>query len=154
MVIGMAAVLFSGSLFAADPFVGTWKLNLAQSKPAPVPPGMTVKEQTFVIQAIGERYAIAVNSTMENGSIMTSQYSVPVQGGPITYSDVARSAGTSVAMKRINDNTIEIVTTRDKKVVASNRITVEANGKTMRDEENGVDAQGKAIQALYVSDKQ
>jgi hypothetical protein len=37
----------ASSLQAAEPLVGTWKLNIAKSKPVPSQPGMAVKEETL-----------------------------------------------------------------------------------------------------------
>jgi hypothetical protein len=60
--------LAANSLLAADPCVGTWKLNVGKSKPAPAPLGMAVKEETIVIEEITERYDVTVKGMLENGS--------------------------------------------------------------------------------------
>jgi hypothetical protein len=71
LVCLLAFLALTGTLQAADPFVGTWKLNVAKSKPAPAQPGMSVKEQTIVIQETGERYETTVKGTLENGAAMS-----------------------------------------------------------------------------------
>src|SRR3954469_7682315 len=83
----------TNSLLAADPFIGTWKLNVGKSKPAPAPPGMAVKEETLVIEEITERYEVTVKATQENGSAISARYSHPLKGGLVTYSGLP--AGTS-----------------------------------------------------------
>ena len=91
LVCFLAFLPLAGSLQAADPFVGSWKLNVAKSKPAPAQPGMAVKEQTIVIQETGKRYETTVKGTLENGSAMSVRFSGPVKGGPTTYSEGAGS---------------------------------------------------------------
>ena len=46
LFLGLAGLL----LGAGDPFAGTWKFNVAKSKPAPTQAGMAIKEQTTVIE--------------------------------------------------------------------------------------------------------
>jgi hypothetical protein len=154
LVCFLAFLGSAGSLQAADPLVGTWKLNVAKSKPAPAPPGRSVKEETLVIQATGERYDVTLKETREDGSSVSIQYWEPINGGPRTYSEGAPSTGTSVTGTKINNSTLEHITTRDGKVVLTRHNTVSANGKTMRDDTKGVDAQGKPIQGFTLWDKQ
>jgi hypothetical protein len=144
----------ASSLQAAEPFVGTWKLNVAKSKLTPTPPGMAANEETLVIQKTGEGYEITMKGTRENNSPFVVRYSVPQKGGPLTFAEGAPPTGTSMASKRINDRTVDLITTRDGKAVSTNHVTVSANGKTMRGDEKGVDAQGKPIQGFAVWDKQ
>lgn len=61
-----AMLAFASTLFAADPFVGTWKLNPAKSKysaGAPHP-----KDATIVIEEQGDNYLFV-------------KYTVPANGG-------------------------------------------------------------------------
>jgi hypothetical protein len=154
LVCFLAFLALAGSLQAADPFVGTWKLNVAKSNPIPAPPGMALKEQTEVVQATSQRYDLTFKGTRENGSANSIRFSAPLKGGPVVFTEGGPPAGASVALKRISGRTVDFITTRDGKVVLTRRVTVSANGKTMRTDEKGVDAQGKPVQALYLSDKQ
>src|SRR5688572_22715084 len=104
---------------------------------------MAVKEETIVIEEITERYEVTVKGTLENGSAISVAYSHPFKGGPVTYSGLP--AGTSEVVKRLNDSTLEFTRRRDEKVVATNHVTVSADGKTMLIDSNGVDAQGKPV---------
>jgi hypothetical protein len=154
LVCLLAFLALADTLQAADPWVGTWKMNVAKSTPVPAQPGRAVKEATLVIQAIGERYDATLKGARENGSAISSQYSEPLKGGPRTYSEGAPPAGTSIAANKINDSTIDHITTRDGKVVLTRHVTVSANGKTMRDDIKGLDAQGKAVHGMELWDKQ
>src|SRR5271154_4405778 len=56
LVCCLAFLAAASSLQAADPFVGTWKMNVANSKPAPAQPGMAVKEETLIVRETGEHF--------------------------------------------------------------------------------------------------
>jgi hypothetical protein len=149
------SLLFLGSatsLLTADLFVGTWTLNVGKSKPAPAPPGTAVKEETVAIEEIGERLEVTVTGKLENGSAISARYSHPAKGGLVRYPELP--AGTSEVVKRINDSTLEFIRSRDGKVIATNHVTLSADGKMMRIDSRSVDAQGQPVQVLYVLDRQ
>ena len=55
------AVLFASGLLAqSNPFVGTWKLNLAKTK---FISGAPLKEQTATIQMVGDHRQVTVSGT-------------------------------------------------------------------------------------------
>ena len=58
---------------------------------------------------------------------------------------------TSVAFKRINDRAADLITTHGGNVILTRHCTVT---KTMRCDDKGVDAPGKPIQGVLLSDKQ
>jgi hypothetical protein len=154
----------ANSLQAADSsagtwkFAGTWKLNVARSKLAPAPPGMSVKDDVAVAEVISVKGEPSeqgtVKRTLENGTVISIRYTVPLKGGPLTFSEGAPPAGTAIIMKVINDSVVDTITTRDGKAISTSHFTLSANGKTMRVETKGVDAQGKPVQGLGVYDKQ
>src|ERR1700680_1455247 len=115
---------------------------------------MAAKEEMLVIQETGAGYEATTKGTRENGSAISGRAVFPLKGGPVTFSEDAPPAGTSLAMKKINDSTFDLITTRAGKVVSKNHTTVSANGKTMRGDEKGVDGQGKPIQGFAVWDRQ
>jgi hypothetical protein len=55
-------------------------------------------------------------------------------------------------MKRINNSTLDMIMTRDGRVIMTQHWTV--RGKTMRGDYKGVDAQGKPVQGFELWDKQ
>jgi len=146
--------LVSSVLWAGDPFAGTWKFNSAKSKPAPTPAGMAFKEQTMVIEETADTATVTIKGTRENGSAASTKYTTPLKGGPVNYTEGAPPAGVSVATTRIDERTVDFITTRDGKTVSTNHVTVSGNGETMRLDVKGVDPQGKPVQSLIVFDKQ
>jgi hypothetical protein len=150
LFLGLAGLL----LGADDPFAGTWKFNVAKSKPAPAQAGMAIKEQTSVIEESSDQATVTLKGTRENGSAISTKYTVLRNGGPISYSEGGPPAGVSVASKRINDRTVDFITTRDGKEVSTTHITVNSNGKTMRLATHGTDARGKPVHSTAVFEKQ
>jgi hypothetical protein len=67
----LAFLALGGSLLAADPFVGTWKLNVAKTKWEPTQPGMAPTEETIVIQVTSEQYVLITKGKQENGSAIS-----------------------------------------------------------------------------------
>jgi hypothetical protein len=67
--------LLAGSLFAADPFAATWKLDLAKSKfEGPMKPP---KELTIVIQEQGDQGFDTVTSVPADGSAISYKGTFP-----------------------------------------------------------------------------
>jgi hypothetical protein len=70
------------------------------------------------------------------------------------YSENIPPAGVSMVSKRIDTRTVEFVTTRDSKEVLTQHVTLSSDGKTMRIDAKGVNAQGEQVQSLLVLEKQ
>jgi len=76
----LLVVLFglAATLCAADPFVGTWKMNLAKTK---YKTGTAPKEQTVTISETGSEMSIKVEGTASDGSKILLSYTMPSAGG-------------------------------------------------------------------------
>ena len=112
-----------------------------------------MKEETIAIQETGDTATVTISGTREDASAILTKYTVPVHGGPVVYSEGTPPAGVSSGTKRIDDRTVDFITTRDGKEVSTNHVTVSADSKTMRFSVKGVDAQGKPVQGLAVFDR-
>jgi hypothetical protein len=154
LVYPFSVLVLAGSLFAADPFAGTWKLNVAKSKfggPDPSP-----KELTVVIEDQGERAAVTGKGTASDGSPISNKYTVIKTGGEANYSEGAPPPGVSVVFpkRKADTNTAVSTTMKDGKVLETTRGVVSGDGKTMRLTVKGTDAQGKPFESVQVFDKQ
>ena len=69
---------FAGALFAADPFIGTWKLNHDKSN---YTAGMPPREETVVIRQESYRYRVIITGVEPDGSPISIQYTVAMDGG-------------------------------------------------------------------------
>ena len=147
-----AAILFMGfalSAQAADPIVGTWKLNVAKSKydPGPAPKSLTAK-----IEAAGEGEKLTVEGLRGDDTPIRVEYTAQYDGKehPITGSPMADT----VSLKRLDANTTERTEKKGGKVTQTLTRKVSSDGKTMTVTIKGTDAEGRPINNLAVLDKQ
>src|SRR5436189_2643563 len=131
--------------FAANPQMGTWKLNEAKSK---LVPGMG-KNTTVTYAEQKDKIRITVDGVDKDGkpthSVWVGKFdgkAYPLKGSPSLN---------AVAYRTVNDRTNEITTLKDGKVAWSGRIAVAADGKSRTVTINGTDANGKKFtgKAVY-----
>ena len=137
-----------GALWAADPFVGTWKLNLDKSKitgPAP-------KSEIFKITAQGGGFKWVSESVAADGKATNGVWSGKYDGKD--YSLTENADIDTVASKKINANTLDAVLKKGGKVVGTMRWVVSKDGKTLTYTEKLKNAQGQNINDTGVFDRQ
>jgi hypothetical protein len=148
--VALAVFCMAGSLLAADPFAGTWKLNLNKSAnpPAnPVPNEVILEEQ-------GGNAVVTARIAVE-GRTTIRRYSYPLKGGPVTFIEGVPPPNVSEERKRISDRLIEEVEKRDGKIFASVRYSLDEQGKTLTLQGKWTDAQSnKTIEYSVVYDRQ
>lgn len=86
LALGLTVLSFTGTLLAADAFTGTWKLNVAESKYSA---GMAPKDVTVVIAEKGADMTVSATGTAGDGKPMSVKYSMPLKGGPVSYTEGA-----------------------------------------------------------------
>jgi hypothetical protein len=145
---GMAAVASGILLAQSNPFVGTWKLNLAKSKD----PGAFPKEETLTVQVVGGQRQVTIKGTAMNGSPISFKYEVPDNGG--LGKVLAGGPYDAVAGKRIDANTREVSYMMRGKGVLQLRSAVSKDSNTMSLTVEGTDDQGRTFSGLAVFDKQ
>lgn len=151
--IVLAILGLAGSLWAADPHVGTWKLNIAQSKFSPSYPAP--KEATFVFRTVGDQIEWVLTGIDASGSPMSSKGAYPLEGGLVKW---------GVAPPGVADSTIitTVITPyesyetflKDGKQQQVNHIVVSKDGRTTRETIKRKDSQGGPFEVLLVFDKQ
>jgi hypothetical protein len=144
-----AALSFTAAAvcFAANPHMGTWKLNEAKSK---LVPGMG-KNTTVTYAEQKDKIKITVEGIDKDGkpthSVWVGKFdgkAYPVKGN-LPYN--------SVAYRVVNDRTNDITAMKDGKIGWSGQITVAADGKSRTVTINGTDANGKKFKGKAVYDK-
>lgn len=146
LALGIAAF---ASAAANDPFVGTWKLNVAKSKfDGGVPP----KSSTATITTIGNKRRVAVHTVPANGPELNTESTAaddgkdyPLKGSPTVD---------AVAVTRIDARTVERKDKKAGRMVATLRATVAADGKTMTIRQKGTTLQGQPYTNTLVYDRQ
>src|SRR5689334_16092475 len=114
-----AAVAFAGSLFAADPFVGTWKLDLAKTKTTPENPSAPrAREVTLIAKEHGDYREITVHGLNADGSPIKGGFTIPRNGGPGKIADDNESYD-GITMKFISPTVHDLIYTKGDRGVAT-----------------------------------
>ena len=134
--------------FAADPNVGTWKLDEAKSK---IPAG-AAKNITVVYTAAGDSYKCVVDGVDAAGKPAHNEWTgkfdgkdYPVTGDP--FSDTR-------SYTPVGDRTLDITIKKDGQVVLTGQMTLSDKGKSRRTTTKGKDASGQDISSSAVYEKQ
>ena len=145
-----AFCVFSIILTAADnPFVGTWKLNTTKSKGTP---GTMNKEETVVFETDGNGVKRTVTGIDADVQKISASATVPWDGMDHKIDDPM--GPTMVAVKSVNDRAINVTVKANGKVVASGRVVVSKDGKTMTASFKGEDPKGRKFDNVEVFDRQ
>jgi len=149
----LAVVGLAGSLWAADPAVGTWKLNVAKSRFAPSTQA-AIKTQTLVIREAGDQSETTITGTRTDGSPISAKFTFPPQGGVWKYQQGGFAEGVSGIGTRIDADTVIFTTIQNGKQIEMEQCAVTKDGKALNCRVKGTDAKGKPFEALTVYDKQ
>ena len=152
MVLAMGVLLVAVLATAQpkDPFVGTWRLNIAKSKYSP---GPAPKSQVATYEAVGQGYKVSVKIEPASGSVQEWSYTSNLDGKdtPITGNN---SNADMVAVKRIDAHTLESVSKKGGKVTTTQRNVLSADGKTRTVTTTGTDGLGQKVNNVAVLEKQ
>ena len=137
----------AAACFAANPHMGTWKLNEAKSKPAP---GMG-KNNTVVYSETKDKMKVTVDGVDKDGKPTHGVWVGQADGK--TYKMKGNLPWDAAAYKVVNDHTYGITTMKGGKVRTTGTSMVSADGKTRTVATEGTDADGKKFKATIVYDK-
>jgi hypothetical protein len=146
-----AMLAFASTLFAADPFVGTWKLDPSKSKHSGDVPNQ--KEATIVIEEQGDNYQVTVTGTNSDNSALSVKYTVPMKGGTGQV-EAGGDTFDAITSKRIGSNQRESTYMKGRKNAGTRRSVVSKDGKMLTNTFKGTDAQGNPVTSTQVFDKQ
>ena len=148
--VSMLLMLFVGTTvcFAANPHLGTWKLNEAKSK---LTPG-TQKNLTVTYESVGDDIKATLDGVDADGKPTHSEWTGKFDGKDYPVTGDATSDMRSY--KKIDDRTLEVTAKKDGKVTLTARIVISADGKTRNLTTHSTDASGKKIVNTAVYDKQ
>ena len=137
----------TAACFAANPHMGTWKLNEAKSK---LVPGMG-KNTMVTYTEQKDKIKVIVDGIGKDGKATHSIWVGKWDGK--AYPTKGNLPWNSAAYKVVNDRTNDITTMKDGKILWTGRITVSADGKSRTVTINGTGADGKKFQSKAVYDK-
>jgi hypothetical protein len=137
--------------FADDDLrLGTWKLNLAESKysPGPAPKSQIRKWEPFE----GDGVTFTVETVNADGRRTTGTYSAHYDGKD--YSATSVPNADTIALKRIDAHTVEVTNKKAGKVVQTSTGVVSHDGKMMTVTTKATTASGQISINVTVFDKQ
>jgi hypothetical protein len=149
----VAAMLMIGmGLRAADdPFIGTWKLNLAKSRYSPGPPP---KSGSNIFEPVPGGMKLVVRNTETQGK-STSFERIELYDGQVHAAHgEGRLGPDAVSMRRPDPYTIKIVNYKNGKVASRTTRKVSKDGKTMTSSSKGTDAEGHPLEEVRFFEKQ
>ena len=153
VVASLAVCLFATSSLTSfaqtDPFIGTWKLNLAKTKYSPGPPPQS---GTVTYEAVGQGYKIIVKGTDAEGKPINSQFTGNFDGKDYPVSGNPDQDMTT--MRRIDAYKIEFTRKKVGKVVATGSGVISKDGKTQTVTTKAVNSKGEEVSNAEVYDKQ
>ena len=136
---------------STDPWMGTWKVNLAKStyKPGPKP---TVAG-TVKMDPMAGGFKTTIDATNPVGQPTHTETVGKFDGkdNPVTG---AATPNTTAAYKRINGRTFEVTGKVDGKPTVTTRVVVSADGKSLTATQTGKNDRGENVNNVIVAEKQ
>jgi hypothetical protein len=144
-------LIVTGIVVAAEnAFLGTWKVNTAKSQftPGPGPKTMTV---TFAQD--GEQIKRTAEGVNAEGKPISNQSSIKWDGQdhPVSNPD---GAPMTVAVKMLNERTVQYIVKTDGKVTITGRAVLSKDGKTSTSTEKGTNAKGEKVKNVILTERQ
>lgn len=148
--IGALLLLAAGIASAAgyEGFMGTWKINEAQSKAV----AGTAKNSKVVYLMVGDNVNVAIDGTDAKGQAYHSDWKGKFDGKD--YALTGDPASDMRSYKVIDDHTLLAASKKGGKEINTARIVLSADGKTRTVTLSGTDASGAKIMSTTVYDKQ
>jgi len=145
-VVCLAAVTTG---FAADNFTGTWKMNPEKSQYNPGPP---LKSLTSRVEVMGDMVSFTFDGYDSEGkSIVPEELSIKLDGKD--YPIAEDPTRDTVAMKKIDDYTMEETNKKGGKVTTIVRTVYSRDGKSRTATTTGTNAQGQKVNNVVFFDR-
>ena len=148
-VLATAVGFFAGlALYAADPQMGTWKLNESKSTLAP----SGARNNVVVYAPTGDKVLVKIHGIDWKGKPFSDEWigkfdgkDYPVKGDPL---------GDSRSYTKVDENTLSFIGKMGGKTIFTGTTVVSPDGKTRTVTSSATDAQGKTFSTTSVYDKQ
>ena len=146
------SMVASGVLQAQDnPFVGTWRLNVEQSKGSGVQiPNSEIR--TVVVQGSGE--TVAYEGIRASGSPIAYSFTTNFDGKDSPISGTQPYGADTVAVKTVDANRHAFIAKKGGKTIFTTQTAVSKDGKVSTETTKGMNGDGVPISITMVWDKQ
>jgi hypothetical protein len=152
--VAFTALLVVGSNGRAqspEPWMGTWKVNLAKSTYSPGPKPTVAA--MVKMEPSGSGFKTTIDAVNAQGQTVHTE-SVAMFDGKDNPVKGALAPNTTVAFKRIDGRTFEVQGKVDGKPTVHTRVAVSADGTTITATQTGKNVQGQTLKNVLVQDKQ
>jgi len=154
----LAVLVSAGSLYGADPIIGTWKLNVAKSKSPSQP--MTLKELTEIYREIKpDKMELTRRGIGADGSPFFEKYIYPCQGGIVDRigpggEDISSNRDAGIIGIFVAPSEWYTVFLKSGTQYMLIHKSISKDGKTMRQTVRIIDEKGKPVEGLSFFDKE
>jgi hypothetical protein len=147
------SLIGSGLLLAqSDLFIGTWKLNVANSSWVNVSPA---NSETRTVEGQGDGERVSFDGVRADGSRIAYGYTTNYDDKDTPYSGVGAPNGADTnAVKRVDASTFTATAKKAGKVVQTARLVISKDGKVMTMTTKGTNEQDQPTSSTTVWDKQ
>jgi len=155
MTLAIEILGLAGLGMAADPIIGTWRLNLSQSKFSAASSEMIDPRPKLHIETyreIEDRIEVSGTVTRLDGFSTSGKLSWPKQGGVVKVENAAVSDLSIMAL--LAPGEWLVIAMQDGRQVATRRKVISKDGKTMRQTVRSFASDGKPIEQVEVYDRQ
>jgi hypothetical protein len=147
------------TLWAKDPFKGTWELNVSKSKfPAAFLEALGIaepKQETIVIRELdNDELEAIVTGHYIDGSLNSKRQLVPKQGGIVRFQQGGPPNGCYYVETKISEKKKYRTLLENGKQSLVMQIVISQDGKEMNLTIMGLDNQGKPFEGLYFFERQ
>src|SRR5690242_14994000 len=140
--------LAAAACFAADPQMGTWKLNEAKSNVIPE----TLKYNTVTVENIFGNVKVTADGVDGAGKPVHSEWTGNFDGKD--YSVTGDPVADIRSYTKVDDRTLNFIVKKGGKIVDTGRLVVSPDGKSRTVTVSGTTPKGKKFRNIVVYDKQ
>jgi hypothetical protein len=155
LIVAVAGLLQAGE---GIPAVGTWKLNVAESKYSN---GALPKSATRTVEANGDGVKVSYEYVESDGSVIKYGYTAnfdeqdsPISGSGANWREQKVGGADTIALRRLGSSAYGGALKKSGNVVMTTRTVVSKGGKVTTVTANGGDAKGQPTKNVSVWDKQ
>jgi hypothetical protein len=150
-LVACLTLAISPLLAQNDPWVGTWKLNVAKSRYTGT---STPKSETRTVVAQGNGYQVTYEGIAADGSRISFSLTSNFDGKDSPISGTAPFGADTIATKRVDAYTITSVIKKAGKEIRTVVNVVSKDGKVTTQTGKGTNEQGQPISYMAVWDRQ
>ena len=153
IILILMILSFPGTLWAADPIIGTWKTNLEKSSFPAEQQG--IREDINTYREIGDdMIELSIKTINPDGSLYTALWTWPKQGGFASCLSRDLDEGVIYVQTFIEPGHWCVCIMRNGIQTARYHKVVSKDGKTMKQTLTGMDREGRPVNIIKVLERQ